>query len=325
MTQPHTIYLSQAHDPQPTVTVERTVTATPQTVFVTQPSNSPPQANQVVVTVSPQPVPVPAQQPEPQTVTVINGSIQPPSQQQQPQTVTVGPGSTPQSQPGVVLEAGPTTVTVAANPPTKLASVVTITQGLPSSEAPSLPSVITVTQGQPSAPTASIVGISVNSEPPAPGAAQAVNPQTIIISEEPVSSTAQQATVTVAPQIQAVTPSADHYSTLTKTVAGGGGDNIEIFIINIYTGQTSCRKKHSGKPCHSREPQYQPSAASASSYFPCPVVNASTSLATVYNTVLVTLPPGNGTYSTALPAAASQAGMTAMGKMPRAPIEMRKW
>lgn len=340
VTQPaQTVYVSNAQGPPvQTVTVERTITAEPSTVYVTHPnespSNAPSDVSQVVVTVSPQPEP--SQQAEPQTVTIVNGStLQPPAQQQQPQTVTVANGNAPpgqQNAPSVITQtiqpdmpeqAGPQTITVNANPPTKLVQIVTVTQGLPSSEAPQSPNIITVTQGLPSseAPQSPTV-VYVTASPSPQPSAQPEGPKTVVVTMQPSSATVQQATVTEPPQAQTVFQTVDHYTTLTKTVAGGGGDNIEIIIINIYTGETSCRKKHSGKPCHGGGQQYIPSAASGSSGIPCPVVNATTSLATVYNTVLVTLPPGNGTQ--AAQPTGSHSPMS-MGRLPRAPVTIRKW
>ncbi|KAK2594194.1 hypothetical protein QQS21_008083 [Conoideocrella luteorostrata] len=366
VTQPaQTVYVSQAEEsPRQTVTVERTITAEPQTVYVTQPngtpSNAPSGGSQVVVTVLPQPEPSQQQQQQSgglQTVTVVNGNTQPPQQQQQqqqqPQTVTVVNGNTqppqqqPQQQPqtgsgeqpgpSVVTktiqpetpqQAGPQTVTINANPPAKMVSVVTVTQGEPSSEAPWSPSVFTITQGRPSSEAHSpgVVTVTASPEQPAAGSTPTTkteSPKTAAVTMQPSSLTSQQATVTAPPQVQTIIQSVDHYSTLTKTVAGGGGDNIEIVIINIYNGETSCRKKHSGKPCNAGSHQYIPPAASGSSSIPCPSVNATTSVATVYNTVLVTLPPGNGTG--AAQPTGSKASVMAMGKLPRGPVSIRKW
>ncbi|OAQ74268.1 hypothetical protein VFPPC_01809 [Pochonia chlamydosporia 170] len=320
VTQPaQTVYVSNAQEtPKQTVTVEKTVTAEPSTVYVSQPGNSPsnmpPEASQVVVTVSPQPMP--SQPSQPQTVTVVPGNSSP-AGQAEPSVITKT------IQPEAPEQAEPQTVTVNAKPPTKVATVVTVTQGLPPSNAPELPSVVTVTQGLPSseAPQSpSVVTVTASSsQQPSP---QAEGPKTVVVTVQPSPATTVPATVTAPPQVQTVVQSVDHYSTLTKTVAGGGGDNVEIIIINIFTGETSCKKKHSGKPCHSNGQHHVPPAASGSSGIPCPIVNATTSVATVYNTVLVTLQPGNGTG--AAQATTSQKPMS-MGRLPRAPVTLMKW
>lgn len=328
VTQPaQTVYVSQAPEsPKHTVTIERTVTAEPHTVYVTQPNNTPSNApsggNEIVVTVSPQPPP--PQQAGPKTVTVINGDSQAPQQQpqspQSPQTVTVvNVNAQPEPVTKTVLPedpkeaSGPKTVTVNANQPIKMVTVVTVTQGGSSSQTQQQqpPSAVTVT-ASPAPPLADNIA-----------AAQPEGPKTVVVTIKPDSPSAQAAAVTAPPQTQTIVQNVDHYSTLTKTVAGGGGDNIEIIIINIYTGETSCKKKHSGKSCHAGGHQYLPPAATGSSKIPCPSVNATTSVATAYNTVLVTLPPGNSTG--AAQPTGSKRFEAVMGKKPRAPISMRKW
>lgn len=105
--------------------------------------------------------------------------------------------------------------------------------------------------------------------------------------------TPQYLTVTAAPEGETVSvvQTVDHYQTLTKTCSTGGSDNIEITIININTGEQTCEKKHSGKPCDDDDDStliYTPAPAPQTTVLPCPSPDASTSFQTVYNTILVT-------------------------------------
>ncbi|KAM0254669.1 hypothetical protein ACHAQJ_006519 [Trichoderma viride] len=109
------------------------------------------------------------------------------------------------------------------------------------------------------------------------------------------SSSPPQAAITTPPQVGTVSASVDHFTTLTQTVSSGGNINIEIIIINIFTGETICRKKGSGKPCDSKPKthRFKPSGV-----VPCLTTGVFTETATAFNTVVVTVGPGmwsNGT------------------------------
>ncbi|KAG6039655.1 hypothetical protein E4U41_002323 [Claviceps citrina] len=295
-----------------------------QTVFVTQaqasvavaqsngaPSSTPRDADHVVVTVSPRPQPT--WQAGPPTDTVIRGDHPP-----HPATQTIRPAD-PKA------PSGPETVTVEVDAPGQLVPVVTVTQtqDQPIPEALWSPSVGAVT-AEAEAPSP-VFALHPNLEPPAAKyvpPAQPERPSTVTITVQPSPPAAQPA------------PVRDHYSTLTETVAGAGagGDNIDIIIINIYTGETSCRKKHSGKRCHvgSHHRYHRPSAATGSFGLPRPRVSvsasASASLAAVSNnTAIVTLPPGNGTGA-AQPTSSHKGSIPpSMGRKPRGPVSLRNW
>ncbi|POR33841.1 Uncharacterized protein TPAR_05961 [Tolypocladium paradoxum] len=143
------------------------------------------------------------------------------------------------------------------------------------------------------------------------------NVKTVVVSPDP-------STMTAPPRVQTVVKSI--HQTLTKTVSGGGGDNIEIIIINIVTGKSTCRKKHSGKPCragnHSPVPLF--TGVPGSSVMNC------TSIATTYNTVVVALGTGIPHNATSAMGAAHPTGagnpmMTTKGRKPRGPLSIRKW
>ncbi|KAM4063204.1 hypothetical protein HRG_010236 [Hirsutella rhossiliensis] len=147
--------------------------------------------------------------------------------------------------------------------------------------------------------------------------------KTITVIPQPSVQDAPAAPVTVTvPPMQPQGTGTGPYQTVTQTVQGGGGDNIEIIIININTGETSCKKKHSGKPCH--RGHGNPVVVSSR---PCPSAANSTSIATVFNTVSVVVGgpsrPSNGTASAM--GAAKATGMTkrSEGRKPRAPLSPR--
>ncbi|KAG5975740.1 hypothetical protein E4U58_000080 [Claviceps cyperi] len=299
VTQPaKTVYVSIANgtpDEQHTVTVERTVTAGTHTVYVTRSqslngsSYTPAVTSQSVVTVSRRPQST--LDPEPQTVTVIEGDAQGSAQPLQVISTTQHDSSKGHAEPK--------TVTVLVDSPqVKLVSAITVTQDQAPLRTPSSsPSVLTVTQiGHHQQQTSSVVTVTASPEPPAINYSLVAQPHgtnNAIPTMQSSPSLAQPASVTAPLQVQTVFQTIDHYSTYTKTIGGGGGDNIEIIIINIYTGETFCKKKYSGKPCHVRGHEL-PSSSSTSvlSEVASSSANITTRVEKVFKTATVTLYSG---------------------------------
>ncbi|KAH0522864.1 hypothetical protein TsFJ059_006651 [Trichoderma semiorbis] len=102
-------------------------------------------------------------------------------------------------------------------------------------------------------------------------------------------SVAKPAMITGPPQAGTISPIVDQFTTMTQTVTSSGGDvNIEINIINIFTGEVICKKEGSDEPCDPK-----PS--------PCLTTGIFTQTATAFNTVIVTVSDGmwtNGTSAT---------------------------
>ncbi len=283
-----------------------TVTHAAPTVYITQPAQ--PQSEGAAtltkeVTVEPQPSAAEG----PKTVTVVQGQDEPEPQTKATQII-VTKVVEPEQQ-------GPKTVTVTKGqgqqtPGQNPNEPVTVTEGQAQetpAQNPNEPVTVTIQHNQPSRPNEqpSVVTKTLGNDQPMEQATQ----------------TMPGAAITQTPEVKTVTQNADQYKTVTQTVAGHGGDNIEIIIINIITGESSCQKKHSGKPCNSKPES-----------IPCPPVSNSTSIATAFNTVLVTVGTGTGSGhqnttmpmgTAAYPMGTGSANM--MGRAPRpAPIR-RKW
>ncbi|KAG6280790.1 hypothetical protein E4U47_005858 [Claviceps purpurea] len=352
VTQPaKTVYVSIANETpnkQYTVTVERTVAAGTHTVYVTRsqsldkPSYTPADASQSVVTVSRRPQST--SDPEPQTVTVIEGDAQGSAQPLQITSTTQQDSSKGHSEPK--------TVTVQVDSPqVKLFSAITVTQDQPSLQTPwSSPSVVTVTQtGHQQQQTPSVVTVTASPEPPAVNYSSVAQPHgtnDVIATMQSSPSLAQPASVTAPLQVQTVFQTIDHYSTYTKTIGGGGGDNIEIIIINIYTGETFCKKKYSGEPCHVRSDDLPfSSSTSVLSGLASSSANVTTRVEKVFKTATVTLYSGIFTgaarptdvklvtnvasaYGTGILTFSSGnfSGVAQpTGRKPRGPMSIRKW
>lgn len=294
------------------------------------------------------------------TIYVTHGNVY------EPTTVTVeDPNETPELSPGTVIISieEPLTPTKDVEDPVTLSdeplhgSTVTITQGVPS-ETPEYPQVVTIIvhpSDSPESTTPSGAHELVVTKTIADGTDEDHEPQTIIISQEPVIQTvtisngdvstqsmshADPVTITVAPDAETslATQSADQYSTLTRTVTtggnggdGGSGDvdvdidididiDVEIIIINLETGEQTCMNKDTGKPCD---------GTSGSSYItidsPCP--SPKTSFATVYNTVIVTgtgASTGLGYANSTMAVGAAQPSGTLAIRKPRGPLA-RLW
>ncbi|PON27745.1 hypothetical protein TGAM01_v203512 [Trichoderma gamsii] len=110
-----------------------------------------------------------------------------------------------------------------------------------------------------------------------------------------INSSPLQPAITAPPQVGTISPNINQFTTLTQTVTSGNTVNIEITIINIFTGETICRKKGSGKPCDSKPKIH------ASGEIGCLTTGVCTETATAFNTVIVTVESGiwtNGTTAT---------------------------
>ncbi|KAL7931520.1 hypothetical protein V8C35DRAFT_309731 [Trichoderma chlorosporum] len=218
-----------------------------------------------------------------------------------------------------------TTVTLANNP-SKAATTDSTVETVTFVESPASPSTATVTltngpslsstmaaasASNPSNSTAETVTFVEN--PPMPSSTSpgpsSQTPTSVVNSAKPdvetvafvpnppnptiTTSSSLQPAITAPPQVGTISQSIDHFTTITQTVPSIGGDingdvNIEITIINIFTGEVVCKKKGTDEPCDPK-----PS--------PCLTTGIFTSTATAFNTVIVTIDPGmwtNGTSAT---------------------------
>lgn len=108
------------------------------------------------------------------------------------------------------------------------------------------------------------------------------------------------ATITAPTQTQTVTK--QEYKTITTTVTDSYGQpDVEIIIINIETGKSTCKKKLSGLPCHGKNDYELPEVSiltvtegSGATETDCSPISVSTSISTVYNTVVMTVGPDGG-------------------------------
>lgn len=321
-----TIYVSD--DPKETVTVSRTVTRPATTVYVTK-GGEPGEDAGGPETMAPE-----ESVPAPKTVTL---KIQPTDQQ----TVTVKRPQDSQPTPKVV------TVTKVHESPSPVAT----------SEDPEEQNVTTTIFREPE-PEKSTSGpeesASKPKEPPSESEKPATermtdpqDPKTVTISVEPSTKTvtrqneetAATATiqsppsnmVTAAPETVSVVHTAHHYETVTQTVTNGNGNiDIQIIIINIDTGETTCIRENNGLPCDdgSSIPPKSATTDTTTTTTPvsCPPVEATTSVATLFNTVTLTVGQKdvshNGTVSMghAMPTSGPR-GRTPRGPPPSA----RRW
>ncbi|KAL7785927.1 hypothetical protein V8C37DRAFT_393201 [Trichoderma ceciliae] len=227
-------------------------------------------------------------------------------------TVTVAAATQPKVSHTILSTAEPSIKTVTFVEKPSVSSVETVTFV----ENPANPGTTTViSAGNPSDSGVDIVTFVEN--PPKPSSTTAAPTETEILPktsssspgietvtfvDNPPNPTANslplQPTITAPPRSGTASPSVDHFTTLTQTVASGGDINIEIIIINILTGETICRKMGSGKPCDSKPKthRFKPSGQP-----PCLTTGIVTRTATAFNTVVVTVSPGmwsNGTSPT---------------------------
>nr|WOD45882.1 hypothetical protein [Trichoderma atroviride] len=104
-----------------------------------------------------------------------------------------------------------------------------------------------------------------------------------------------QPAITAPPQVGTIPQNIHQFTTLTQTVTSGNAVNIETTIIDIFTGETICRKEGSGEPCDSKPNVH------ASGEIGCLTTGIFTETATAFNTVIVTVESGiwtNGTSAT---------------------------
>lgn len=104
-------------------------------------------------------------------------------------------------------------------------------------------------------------------------------------------------TVTAAPDPEGYTVTR-RVQTVTRTVTVDGKTEEEIIVVDHETGKTTCKYKDSGRPCYpdnddndtdyDDSPYPRPPIPSG-----CGTVDVSTSIKTVYNTVVVTVSPGS--------------------------------
>ncbi|KAK4078383.1 uncharacterized protein Triagg1_3399 [Trichoderma aggressivum f. europaeum] len=186
--------------------------------------------------------------------------------------------------------------TSASNPSNSTAETVTVVEN------PASPSTATVTlssgSSKPTTSDTTTETVPFVENPPKPTATPlVVSPKSSSsLSIQTATSVAKPAKITAPPQAGTISPIVGQFTTMTQTVTSSGGDvNIEINIINIFTGEVVCRKQGSDEPCDPK-----PS--------PCLTTGIFTSTATAFNTVIVTVSPGMWTNGTSATGAAPPLG-----------------
>ncbi|KAH7013224.1 hypothetical protein EDB80DRAFT_365716 [Ilyonectria destructans] len=144
------------------------------------------------------------------------------------------------------------------------------------------------------------------------------------------------ATITAPAQTQTVTK--QEYKTITTTVTDSYGQpDVEIIIINIETGKSTCKKKLSGLPCHGKNDYELPEVSiltvtegSGATETDCSPISVSTSISTVYNTVVMTVgsdggaaPESTGTATTTEGVEHPVSSRNIRARQPRAPRSIR--
>ncbi|KAH6955905.1 hypothetical protein BKA56DRAFT_663302 [Ilyonectria sp. MPI-CAGE-AT-0026] len=144
------------------------------------------------------------------------------------------------------------------------------------------------------------------------------------------------ATITAPAQTQTVTK--QEYKTITTTVTDSYGQpDVEIIIINIETGKSTCKKKLSGLPCHGKNDYELPEVSiltvtegSGATETDCSPISVSTSISTVYNTVVMTVGPDGGAAPESTGTATTTEGVehpvssrNIRARQPRAPRSIR--
>lgn len=138
-------------------------------------------------------------------------------------------------------------------------------------------------------------------------------------------------TVTAAPstETQALVETINNYQTITQSVHNGDNNNIdiEITIININTGEMTCRKEDTGMPCEgdvSRNmttpaaPSMTPSVSD-----PCPPAMNYTSIVTAFNTVTVPLGHSWAVKDSNVTEVQPTGSVGLRPRVPRAPLTVR--
>lgn len=131
----------------------------------------------------------------------------------------------------------------------------------------------------------------------APQPSEVIETVTVKPMPEPVIVDEQQATVTAPPDENKAIDNSNHYKTVTKTVIGDNGsdDCVEVTVIDIITGKTTCHNKETGLPCNSAPSDGQGVPDPVLDEIICDPVNTTTSITTFYNTIIQTVdgPPAN--------------------------------
>ncbi|KAL7956020.1 hypothetical protein V8C34DRAFT_228782 [Trichoderma compactum] len=227
-------------------------------------------------------------EPSIKTVTVVQ---KPPSPSVETVTFVENPASP--STATVTLTSNPakqssTTATSASNLSNSTAETATVVEHPASSGTATVN--LSSSSSKPSTSDTTTETVPFVENPPKPTATPlVVSPKSSSLSIQTATSVAEPAEITAPPQVGTISPTVDQFTTMTQTISSSGGDvNIEINIINIFTGEVTCRKQGSDEPCDPK-----PS--------PCLTTGIFTSTATAFNTVIVTVSPGmwtNGTSAT---------------------------
>ncbi|GFP55846.1 hypothetical protein TASIC1_0006001600 [Trichoderma asperellum] len=226
---------------------------------------------------------------------------------------TVTSVQTPEAVETVTVVANPstTTITLASNPsnstvetassmenPASLSSTTVTLAGSPSVS----PTVQTALFAETSTSASAAAATPATSSPTSVSSISTINNlagpnATVTFVPEPLtSSSPPQPAITTPPQFGTISQNIAQFTTLTQTVTAGGTINVEIIIVNIFTGETTCIKKGSGEPCDSK-PEVHPSGELVT----CLTTGIFTETATAFNTVIVTVESGtwtNGTSAT---------------------------
>ncbi|KAL6853194.1 hypothetical protein J3F83DRAFT_756134 [Trichoderma novae-zelandiae] len=272
--------------------------------------------------------------PSTETVTFVE---HPPS----PTAATVTPADKPANSPSETVALGETpvspsttTVTLAKSPSKPSAETVTSVEN-PAIQGPTTTTVTTTSVGSLSNSTVETVTFAESLPLPSSTASTRSSPnpsvQTVDFVPSPpnptiTTSSPVQPAITTPPQLGTILPVTDRFTTLSQTVTSGGDISIEITIINIFTGETICRKKDSDEPCDSKDKTHR---LKPSGEVPCLTTGIFTKTATAFNTVVVTVSPGiwsNGTFATGVapPAGAATGTGSPMLRRGRVPMVRRR-
>ena len=175
-------------------------------------------------------------------------------------------------------------------------------------------------------------------------------PKTVIVKQEPSVKTVtvngevktetamipSTITITAPPSAETMGPAgnADQFTTIIQSIHNGDNNDIDIQIniININTGEVVCKKEGTGEPCDGDNvkldtvvvlppaPTTTPNPSD-----PCPAVTNSTTIATAFNTVTVTVKQGWAGNSTDAGASSPTGSMGLPARVPRGPLSAIRW
>ncbi|KAH7129997.1 hypothetical protein B0J13DRAFT_134397 [Dactylonectria estremocensis] len=112
------------------------------------------------------------------------------------------------------------------------------------------------------------------------------------------------ATITAPAQTQTITE--QEYRTITTTMIDSYGQpDVQIIVVHIETGKSTCKKKLSGLPCHDGD-AYEYPEVSDMTETDCSI---STSIETVYHTVVKTVGPGGAAVPEAMGSSTTTEGL----------------